>query len=100
MILLIRILTFVDWLLGFYVFLLIFAAILSWLVAFQVVNTRNDLVRQVLYALEVLTEPLLRPIRRVIPALGGLDLSFLVLFFAIQFIRSVIIPSLIDALAS
>lgn len=100
MLLLIRLLTFVDWLLGFYVFILVVAAILSWLIAFQVVNTRNDFVRQVLYVVDMLTEPVLRPIRRWVPTLGGLDLSFLVLFIAIQFIRSVIIPTLIDALAS
>lgn len=100
MLLLVRLLTFVDWLLGFYVFILVVAAVLSWLIAFQVVNTRNDVVRQILYTLEILTEPVLRPIRRFVPPLGGLDLSFLVLFIAIYFIRSVIIPTLIDALVS
>lgn len=100
MALLIRILGFVDWLLGFYVFILVVAAILSWLIAFQVVNTRNDFVRQVLYVVDMLTEPVLRPIRRWVPTLGGLDLSFLVLFIAIQFIRSVILPTLVDMLTS
>ncbi|MGY2935975.1 YggT family protein [Bradyrhizobium sp. GM6.1] len=100
MLLIVRLLTFVDWLLGFYVFILVVAAILSWLIAFQVVNTRNDFVRQVLYVVDMLTEPVLRPIRRFIPTLGGLDLSFLVLFILIQFIRSVIIPTLIDAVVT
>src|SRR6201986_5633822 len=92
----IRLLDFIDWLLGFYVFILIVTAIMSWLVAFSVINTRNDFVRQVLYTLELLTEPVLRPIRRFVPPLGGLDLSFLVLFILIQLIRMVIIPELID----
>ena len=92
----IRLLEFIDWLLGFYVFILVVTAIMSWLVAFNVINVRNDLVRQVLYTLELLTEPALRPIRRFVPPLGGLDLSFLVLFILIQLIRMVIIPDLID----
>jgi YggT family protein len=92
----IRLLLFIDWLLGLYVFILILTAIMSWLIAFDVVNMRNNLVRSVMYALDSLTTPLLAPIRRYVPSLGGLDLSFLVLFILIQFIRSVIIPTLID----
>jgi YggT family protein len=92
----IRLLEFIDWLLGFYVFILVVTAIMSWLVAFSVINVRNDLVRQVLYTLELLTEPVLRPIRRIVPPLGALDISFLVLFILIQLIRMVIIPELID----
>jgi YggT family protein len=92
----VRLLEFIDWLLGLYVFILIVTAIMSWLVAFSVINVRNDLVRQVLYTLELLTEPVLRPIRRFLPPMGGLDMSFLVLFILIQLIRSVIIPDLID----
>ena len=92
----IRFLDFIDWLLGFYVFILIVAAVVSWLVAFSVINIRNDVVKQVLYTLKVLTEPALRPIRRFVPPVGGLDLSFLVLFVLIQLVRSVIIPNLID----
>jgi YggT family protein len=92
----IRLLDFIDWLLGLYVFILVVTAIMSWLVAFNVINVRNDLVRQILYTLELLTEPVLRPIRRFVPPLGGLDLSFLVLFILIQLVRSVIIPDLMD----
>ena len=92
----IRFLDFIDWLLGFYVFILIVAAVVSWLVAFSVINIRNDVVKQVLYTLQVLTEPVLRPIRRFVPPVGGLDLSFLVLFVLIQLVRSVIIPNLMD----
>jgi YggT family protein len=92
----IRLLDFIDWLLGLYVFILIVTAIVSWLVAFSVINVRNDLVRQLLYTLDLLTEPVLRPIRRFVPPVGGLDLSFLVLFILIQLIRAVIIPELKD----
>jgi YggT family protein len=92
----IRLLFFIDWLLGLYVFILIVTAIMSWLIAFDVVNLRNNLVRSVMYALEALTTPALAPLRRYVPNIGGLDISFLVLFILIQFIRSVIIPELID----
>jgi YggT family protein len=92
----IRLLDFIDWLLGLYVFILIVTAVMSWLVAFNVINVRNDLVRQLLYTLDLLTEPALRPIRRFVPPLGGLDLSFLVLFILIQLVRAVIIPELKD----
>ncbi|MGJ4927844.1 YggT family protein [Bradyrhizobium sp. HKCCYLS2038] len=90
----IRLLDFVDWLLGLYVFILVVAAVMSWLVAFSVINVRNDLVRQVLYTLDALTEPALRQIRRFVPPAGALDLSFLVLFILLQFIRVVVIPGL------
>ena len=94
----IRLLDFIDWLLGLYVFILVVAAIMSWLVAFSVINVRNDLVRQVLYTLDALTEPVLRRIRRYVPPLGALDLSFLVLFILLQFVRVVIIPAIKDLL--
>ena len=91
-----RLLVFIDWLLGFYAFILIVAAVMSWLIAFDVISARNNLVKSVLPTLFVLTEPALRPIRRFVPPLGGLDLSFLVLFILIQLVRMVIIPGLED----
>jgi len=97
--LMIRLLDFIDWLLGLYEFILVVTAIMSWLIAFSVINVRNDLVRQVLYTLDLLTEPALRPIRRFVPPLGGLDVSFLVLFILIELIRRVIIPDLQDLFA-
>jgi YggT family protein len=94
----IRLLLFVDELLGFYVFILIVAVIVSWLVAFDVVNIRNDLVRFLLHALSSLTEPVMAPIRRFVPPLGGLDLSFLVLMLLIQLVRYVLIANIIDVI--
>ena len=91
-----RLLVFIDWLLGFYAFILIVAAGMSWLIAFDVISARNNLVKSVLPTLFVLTEPALRPIRRFVPPLGGLDLSFLVLFILIQLVRMIIIPGLED----
>jgi YggT family protein len=68
-----------------YFWIILAQVVLSWLVAFNVVNRSNPFVRQVGTALERLTEPLLRPIRRFMPDLGGIDLSPVVLLIAMQF---------------
>ncbi len=80
----------VDIVLGLFVWALIISAILSWLVAFNVVNTSNQFVYAVGNFLYRLTEPFLRPIRRVVPDLGGIDISPIILILAIFFIRSVL----------
>ena len=76
--------------LDFYVWILIASAILSWLLAFDVINIRNRLVRSIWDALLALTEPVLMPIRRRLPFMGGMDLSPIVVIFAIYFIQLVI----------
>lgn len=73
--------------LDLYVWVLILSAIFSWLYAFNVVNTRNQFVSMVGELLYRLTEPLLRPIRRFLPAMGGLDLSPIVLILIIFIIQ-------------
>ena len=73
-----------------YVWLLIAAAVMSWLVAFNVVNMRNDIVRTIWNVLNQATEPALRPIRRILPNLGGLDISPIILLLIIFFIQRVI----------
>jgi YggT family protein len=73
-----------------YVWLIIAAAILSWLIAFNVVNTRNDVVRAVWDFLQRITEPVLRPIRNLLPNLGGIDISPIILLLIIFFIQRVI----------
>ena len=73
-----------------YVWLIIAAAVLSWLIAFNVVNTRNDVVRAVWDFLNRITEPVLRPIRNILPNLGGIDISPIILLLIIFFIQRVI----------
>ena len=73
-----------------YIYCLIAMVILSWLLAFGVVNAYNPVLGCILYFLESITEPILRHIRRFIPVIGGIDLSVLVLFFGVQFIRQLI----------
>ena len=63
--------------------IIIVQAVLSWLIAFNVINTSNDLIRSVWIALDRLTEPLYRPIRRIMPDLGALDLSPMVVLLII-----------------
>ncbi len=76
--------------LDLYVWLLIASAILSWLIAFNVVNTRNQFVASVAEFLYRITEPVLGPIRRMMPNLGGLDISPIILILIIMFIQRVI----------
>jgi YggT family protein len=64
--------------------------IMSWLISFNVINTRNQFVATVWRVLNQITEPILRPIRRIIPPIGGLDLSPLVVFIVIFFLQSFI----------
>jgi len=74
-----------------YVWLLIAAAVLSWLIAFNVVNTRNQFVAAVAEFLYRITEPALAPIRRFLPNLGGLDISPIILILVIMFVQRVIL---------
>ncbi len=77
-----------------YIWLLIAAAVLSWLVAFNVVNTRNQAVHMVGEFLYRITEPLLRPIRNVLPNLGGIDISPVILILIILLIENVIMRNI------
>ena len=78
--------------LDFYWWVVMAAVIVSWLTAFNVINPRNDFVRAVLRVLFALTEPVFRQIRRVIPPVAGLDLSPLIVFFAIAWLIYYVLP--------
>jgi YggT family protein len=82
------ILLLVSSLISIFIWLLIANAILSWLVAFNVVNTRNQFVAMVGNFLYRITEPPLRPIRKIIPNFGGLDVSPIVLILLLIFLRN------------
>ncbi|MFO1261355.1 MAG: YggT family protein [Sphingomonadaceae bacterium] len=70
--------------------IIIVQAIMSWLIAFNVINTHNDFVRSIWVALDRLTEPLYRPIRKVMPDLGALDLSPMVVLLIIIILQTVL----------
>lgn len=93
----IELLGFISYLITLYVYVIIASVIFSWLIAFNVINPSNEFVRAIWRALDALTEPLLRPIRRLLPDLGGIDLSPLVLLLGCFFIQSVIIPNIAKA---
>ncbi len=77
--------------LNLYTWIVILGAILSWLVAFGVVNMRNDLVRSAWNLFLALTEPFLRPIRNFLPSTGGIDLSPIVLLLGIMLVERIIV---------
>ena len=74
-----------------YIWVVIASAILSWLVAFNVVNTNNRFVLSIADMLYRLTEPALRPIRNILPNLGGIDISPVILILLLLFIRDVVL---------
>jgi len=76
--------------LDLYKIVIIVGAVLSWLIAFNVVNIRNEIVRAVWNLFLALTEPFLRPIRKFLPATGGIDISPIILLLIIMFIQWII----------
>jgi len=78
-------------LLDLYWWVVVIAVVVSWLIAFGVLNTYNHLARSVIRALDALTEPVFRQIRRVIPPIGGLDLSPLIVLIGIWFLQYVLV---------
>ncbi|MGH6705457.1 MAG: YggT family protein [Sphingomicrobium sp.] len=77
----------IDMILQILVWVIIAQVIISWLVAFNVINTTSNFVRTVLDVLDRLTAPLYRPIRKILPDFGGIDFSPIVLILAIQILR-------------
>jgi YggT family protein len=73
-----------------YIYILIAAAVMSWLVAFNVLNAHNPTVRMIWNFLYQITEPALRPIRAVLPTLGGIDISPLILIIGLMFLDRLI----------
>ncbi len=83
----------IDGLFGLIILALIVSAILSWLVAFNVINTRNPTVWRILDMLDRITGPILAPFRAFIPPVGGLDLSFIIAYLIIQGIQMYLLPA-------
>jgi YggT family protein len=68
--------------------LILASVIMSWLMAFNIVNINNTIVRQIFYTIQRLTEPMLAPIRRLLPSMGGLDISPIILLVLLMFARN------------
>jgi YggT family protein len=80
----------IDTVINLYIWALIISAILSWLIAFNVINSHNRVVYTVGEFLYRITEPALRPIRRFVPLMGGVDVSPVVLILLLWFVRRVL----------
>ena len=81
-----ELLNFISSLITLYIYIVIASAVMSWLIAFNVVNPYNQFVRSIWQGLNALTEPALRPIRRMMPDLGGIDISPLVVIIICWFV--------------
>ena len=73
-----------------YTYVIIIVAIMSWLIAFNVINVHNNFVRSIWNALNAVTEPLLKPIRNILPTMGGLDISPVILLLLIFLVQDII----------
>ncbi len=82
---------------GLYWWVVIAQAVMSWLIAFDVVNIRSQAVYSIWRALNALTEPVLAPIRNVIPSFGGLDISPVILLLALQFLSDLLSRAAVGA---
>lgn len=78
----------IDFVITIFIWILIANAVMSWLVAFNVIDPNNSIVRQIGYFLWRITEPVLAPVRKILPSLGGIDLSPIVVIIALYFIRN------------
>jgi YggT family protein len=87
----IALINFVAMVVGLYIWVIIISAVFSWLIAFGVVNTHNQFVYTIVNTLYRLTEPALRPIRQIMPDLGGIDVSPIVLILLLIFLRDVVL---------
>ena len=73
-------------------------AVMSWLIAFSIINTQSNVVRSVWEALQRITEPLYRPIRRILPDFGTLDLSPLVVLLILYILTNIVVPNIAQSL--
>ena len=87
-----------DTLIGLYIFIVLLAVVASWLIAFGVLNTRNDLARALINFLDALTEPVFRRVRRIVPPIVGIDLSPMIVFIILIAIQKLVDSYVIMAL--
>ncbi len=88
----------IDSVINIYIWMIIIAVIVSWLVSFGVVNTYNQFVSMLRNVLFRATEPALRPIRRYMPNLGGIDISPIVLIMLLMFLRNLLLIDILPRL--
>ena len=92
-----ELLGFISYLITLYTYIVIAAVILSWLMAFGVINAYNPMVRSIWQGLNAVTEPFLGPIRNLLPNMGGIDISPVVLLLICYFVQTVALPNIAKA---
>jgi len=90
----------VDTCFRIYFWILIAHVVMSWLVAFNVLNSRQPFVRQIGMALWRMTEPVLAPVRRLLPNLGGIDISPIIVIIALEFLRRFVVYDVLVPMAT
>lgn len=88
---------FISYLITLYTYVIIATVIVSWLMAFGVINAYNPMVRSIWQGLNAVTEPLLAPIRNMLPNMGGVDISPIILLLICYFIQSVVLTNIYKA---
>ncbi|MFP6757540.1 MAG: YggT family protein [Alphaproteobacteria bacterium] len=91
---------FIDWLIGAYIWIIIIQAVLSWLIAFNVINTNNRFVYSIGNALYQLTEPVVGRVRRFLPTPSGIDFSPMVVIIGLIFLQRVALPWVANSLVT
>jgi YggT family protein len=89
---------FISPVLGVIIFMIVVQIIMSWLIQFNVINIRNQLVSTIYYMLSRFVVPILAPIQRILPSFGGLDLSPIVAILVLQWVQGFVLPKLYIAL--
>ena len=95
----VELLGFISYLITLYTYIVIAGVVMSWLMAFGVINAQNPFVHSLWHALNAVTEPLLRPIRNMLPNMGGVDISPIVLLLACFFVQSVVLTNIAKVFA-
>jgi YggT family protein len=93
----IALLNFISYLITLYIYVIIAAVVLSWLIGFGIMNLRNPMVRSFYNLLQAVTEPVMAPIRRILPDLGAIDISPLIVLLLLQFVQQVVLPNIARA---
>ncbi len=88
---------FISQLIRMYEYIVIASVIMSWLIGFGIINPYNNIARAIWNFLRTVTEPALRPIRRMLPDFGGIDISPIILLLGLEFVQAVILPNIMKA---
>jgi YggT family protein len=95
----IELLNFLSYLVSLYEYVVIASVVMSWLIGFGVINLQHPFVRSLWQFIQAATEPLLRPIRRFLPDMGGIDISPIILILGCRFIQLVVLPNIAKVFA-